>query len=393
MERNFSLRRAAFALAHGNKQLEPEATIIKRTAEKFNRSTLSGDLLFPVETRAIYTASDHPIKEVKGVVEKGEAALLLPLDKTVLKKAGATFLTGLTSDIFYPEHTGLKAFWGDEGIHEPQVGPNNNWYLWSATLCDYVDSGFVALEGEEDPALNNEGLWIVHTDEGAIVTEIKGKSENEKALKAGGSFKKGKKLSPKRLTSYLEVSTGLLAQDGIGLDEAFKEMLANAVLQKLEQTVFSFISGATNIPDGLFANTESMGPISWENIVSMEGDLADVDALQGELAYITHPSLLTKAKTTLKDVSGGGGFIANGRVNDYPAFRTSNVSTELGSGGDEYGIIFGNWADLVIGQWGPIEITTNPYSRLRDGMVEIVVNSYWDFGMRRKESFSIASMK
>lgn len=69
------------------------------------------------------------------------------------------------------------------------------------------------------------------------------------------------------------------------------------------------------------------------------------------------------------------------------------MPSDLGAAEDEYGIIFGNWSDLVIGQWGALDIITNPYTHVREGMVEITINSYWDFKTIRTESFAIGSMK
>lgn len=264
------------------------------------------------------------------LIQEEKAELILPLGEWALKKAGARFLTNLKEDLVFPEFKDIKAYWA---------------------------------------------------------------GENEDSTDAGGSFTKARKLTPKRLTSHVKVSKQLLLQDSIEVEQLFRDMLAEAVLRKLEQTVFSTGKDVENIPDGLFATAPSLGEITWENIVSMEGTLAEADALRGSLAYIAHPTLVTTAKTTLKDVSGGGGFIANGQMNEYPVIRTSEVPSDLGAAEDEYGIIFGNWRDLVIGQWGALDIVTNPYKHVREGMVEIVINSYWDFKTVRNESFVIGSMK
>ena len=117
----------------------------------------------------------------------------------------------------------------------------------------------------------------------------------------------------------------------------------------------------------------------------------------GNLAYIMHPSLVGKAKTKVKDVSGAGGFIFGnegiGMLNGYRALRTNNIPKGLQDGKDEFGIVFGNWADYFLGQWGAIDMTVDPYTQATKGMVRLVINSYWNMGMIRPESFTIASMK
>ena len=57
-----------------------------------------------------------------------------------------------------------------------------------------------------------------------------------------------------------------------------------------------------------------------------------------------------------------------------------------------YGIIFGRWSDLVIAQWGAIEILINPYTAAINNEMEFIVNAYFDFTFR-SESFAVAALK
>ena len=59
---------------------------------------------------------------------------------------------------------------------------------------------------------------------------------------------------------------------------------------------------------------------------------------------------------------------------------------------DGYGVLFGNFAELLVGQWGPIDLLIDPYSRGRDGVVRIVVNSFWDAIVRRSGAIAKAYM-
>ena len=54
-------------------------------------------------------------------------------------------------------------------------------------------------------------------------------------------------------------------------------------------------------------------------------------------------------------------------------------------------VIYGNWADLIVAQWGsPLDILVNPYgSAFNAGNVEIRAMSSLDIGVRHPESFGI----
>ena len=50
--------------------------------------------------------------------------------------------------------------------------------------------------------------------------------------------------------------------------------------------------------------------------------------------------------------------------------------------------IFGNWADLLIGMWGGLDLQVNPFSLDTKGAVRIVAFQDIDIAVRHVESFS-----
>jgi len=77
-------------------------------------------------------------------------------------------------------------------------------------------------------------------------------------------------------------------------------------------------------------------------------------------------------------------------MNGYEVARTNLVPSDLTTGGGSSlsALIFGNFRDLLIGQWGGIEILRNPYSQAGKGITEIHMNMYADVAVRRDESFA-----
>ena len=54
-------------------------------------------------------------------------------------------------------------------------------------------------------------------------------------------------------------------------------------------------------------------------------------------------------------------------------------------------MIFGNWEELIIAQWGGIDLIVDPYTLKNKGMVELTVNSYWDIALMHLASFCICN--
>lgn len=51
-------------------------------------------------------------------------------------------------------------------------------------------------------------------------------------------------------------------------------------------------------------------------------------------------------------------------------------------------MIFGAWADLLIGQWGGIDLIVDDVTEAAKGNVRLVAHSEWDIAARHAESFA-----
>lgn len=335
----FSLVRAIRSKLSGDALSDSDAAAIASAVEEHRLAGFSADagaLVIPMfENRAAYTATTEAQTGV--VIDEEQQEMLLPLEPNlVFSKAGVRMMTNLKGNIYWPKHSAV----------------NVNW------------------EGE-----------------------------NAAAKDGSGKFEKGTVFAPRRLTAYVDVSKQLLIQENRSVEALIRQQAAVAFAQKIESTAFSKAAHTENVPDGIFQETPTAvtGTMSWENIVKLE-EKADLNnALFGNLAYIMHPSLVAKAKTKVKDASGAGGFIfqgnGDGMLNGYKALRTNNMPKELQEAGDEYGIVFGNWADYFLGQWGSIEMLVDQYTQSINGMVRLVFTGYFNMGFVRPESFAVGSLK
>ncbi|WP_080902945.1 phage major capsid protein [Parabacteroides sp. Marseille-P3160] len=331
----FSVRKAILDVAE-NRSFDE----VTEKANKRGQASLAtigngpkGQLSIPVitEQRALLNAGTPAAGG--NTIETDQLGILLPLtDRLVAAKAGATVLTGLTNNITVPKYSGTNAFW----------------------------------EGENISAKDGAGT----------TSQIP--------------------LKPLRIAAFVEISKLLLTQDSVGIESLIRNSLVNAVAIKLEQTIFGKHAHAETVPDGLFTTLPaSLGAVSWDSVVGLETSVDTSNALNGNLAYITHPAVIGKMKTTVKKSAGALGFIAelDGKVNGYNVYASNAVASGLQEGEDEYGIAFGNWADLFICQWGALDLSINPYIKDIDGVIRIVVNAYFNFVRVRNESFAIASVK
>jgi HK97 family phage major capsid protein len=205
-------------------------------------------------------------------------------------------------------------------------------------------------------------------------------------------------MSPKTVGAFSDISRKLLLQSSLDVEALVQNDLATAIALALQQAAISG-TGLSNQPSGLLTlisptvagGTDGAAP-SWANIVELETDVAVGNADIGTLAYLTNTKVRGKLKTTSK-VSGQNGFIwENGDMplNGYMAGVTNAVPSNLtkGSGTNLSAILFGNFADLVIGLWGTLDLMVDPYSNSTSGTVRIVALQDADVGVRHTESFA-----
>lgn len=325
MNNNFSLLRTIRNIVENRGFDETQLPILDAGKKAFAQAGLTyrGQITLPAEFRGsdILNTTDG---EGGHVAAEEKFQLLNALRaKTVLGQAGATFYSGLVGDVSIPVYAGSSVDW----------------------------------------AFETSGA----TNGGGAFTEVT--------------------LTPKRLTGYIDISKQFIIQDSISAEQSLYNDLINAILVKVEASAFDATASSTTRPAGMFYGASYTGDLSgtttYAKLVGMKSAVDTSNALTGNLAYITNPTLDAVLETT--DVSTSTGIFCkmNGKVAGYPVYVTSNVPS-ISPG---QGIVFGNWADFVVGQWGGMDITVDPYSQSIYGKVRIVVNTYWDFKVRRSASF------
>ena len=74
----------------------------------------------------------------------------------------------------------------------------------------------------------------------------------------------------------------------------------------------------------------------------------------------------------------------------FPVFSSTNVPNDLtkGTGTALSAYIVGVWSELLIGQWGGIDLLSDPFTQATNGLLRIVINGYFDVDVRHAASFS-----
>ncbi len=208
------------------------------------------------------------------------------------------------------------------------------------------------------------------------------KGETTIAADGAGAFSEVT-LSPKRLTAYIDVSKQFLVQDSISADQLLMNDMVNAVTDKLQKTLLGSASGNTEFPGGIFyGQTEITGATgAWGTLVAMEQSLEE-SSTYGPYSFILSPS----AKAFLKSNTGSTAYNTILMGNELMGYQYQVTNAV------EYGhLAFANWSDMIIAQWGGIDLTIDPYTVAHYGKIRLVINTYWD-GKFRRGSYRVADI-
>ena len=198
------------------------------------------------------------------------------------------------------------------------------------------------------------------------------KGELEAADNGKGTFG-SVELSPKRLTAYIDISKQFLTQDSVGAEEMLRADIVNSLVAKLEQTIFGDAAGDNTKPAGIFNSAEVVAP-SYQGVCEAEAAVTDYS---GEKRFVMSPT----AKSAFKQATISGTksdlrlLLEDGEVDGYPVSDSSNVVSG--------GYAFGDFSELVVAQWGGIDIVVDPYTLATKNAIRLVINAYFDAKVRR----------
>jgi HK97 family phage major capsid protein len=140
--------------------------------------------------------------------------------------------------------------------------------------------------------------------------------------------------------------------------------------------------------------------VTLDTVIGMEKVMANANAPLAGRAYIMNPSTIASLKT-LKASTGaylwttaptGQRSSTPGTINGYPLFETNqarNTLTKGTSAGVCSEIFFGAWPEIIVGEWGVLEILVNPFmaNDFQKGDVQVRAMHTIDIGVRHPAAF------
>ena len=207
-------------------------------------------------------------------------------------------------------------------------------------------------------------------------------------------------MTPKTVGAFTDISRRLLLQSSLDVEMMVRDDLAKVIGLAVQLAAING-SGASNQPSGILTlvttsvvgGTNGAAP-TWPNIIALETNVANANADSGTMGYLTNTKVRGKLKGTEKFSTTNGSPVwepGSMPLNGYQAGVTNAVPSNLTKGsssGVASAIIFGNFADLMIGLWGGLDLMVDPYAGSTAGTLRVVALQDVDIALRNVESFA-----
>lgn len=222
-------------------------------------------------------------------------------------------------------------------------------------------------------AKNYEFSWV---GENAAVTKQKQKFD-------------GPILKPKRAAAAVGISNQLLLQTSPGVDKIIWDKLREGAARAINSAAINGDGileplGILNTPGIKLPANVTAGVATWNKVVLLKTLIEAADATMESRGYLLSPSLAGALETIKKDAGSGRFLMEEGKINGAIAAVTSLVET---LGGNEV-LLYGDFSQLFIGQWGGVQFTLDPYTGAGSAELLTYVNMFADVQIANPAAFS-----
>lgn len=203
-----------------------------------------------------------------------------------------------------------------------------------------------------------------------------------------------RELRPELLYTACNISRRLLIQTNPSIDQFVVANMMKSMAVALEAAVIN--GTGTNQPLGILGSGigsvaigSNGGAPTYAKILELIQTNLTANGANVVRRFLTNPKVVAKLKQTQIDAGSGAmvmgynGLFGSqvGVIDGYEVAVTSNVPSNLDKGtttGVCSPLIFGDFSQVVVGQFGGVEMIVDPYSASRTGTIQYTINQFVD---------------
>lgn len=226
---------------------------------------------------------------------------------------------------------------------------------------------------------------------GSVEASIKG--EKEALTDTGIDFSS---ISPKKVRVGITIPVTYQAINSTSSDllRIVQEQARMGISRLVNRVSFSH-QNFTGDFHGPFAGAKATGSFAgavptYKELLAMKGTVASEGVEMIGFCFVMSENMKAALEATPIDAGSGRMIIENGTINGYPVFTTEyiNYGSNKSKADVEY-IAAGCFGYLAVNQYGELRVVVDPYTRAKEDIVQVTINSDWSMTTLRNEAFAL----
>ncbi|PZP97509.1 MAG: phage major capsid protein [Variovorax paradoxus] len=196
--------------------------------------------------------------------------------------------------------------------------------------------------------------------------------------------------SPKTVGAYTEISRQLMLQSSPDAEAMVTADLGSVCALAVDVGAIRG-SGTAGEPTGI-VNTAGIGSVTgtalgYGGVLEFQSDVATANVQPSAGGYVTTPLVAAQMMQRVKWAGTASplweGNLWDGQMAGFGAMSTNQMAAAT--------MLFGDWAQLVVAEWGVLQIEVNPYANFQAGIIGVRAMVSVDVGLRYAAAFSLAN--
>lgn len=189
-------------------------------------------------------------------------------------------------------------------------------------------------------------------------------------------------LTPKTVGTFVEISRQLLTQSALA-ERVIARDLGAALAAALDAAVIAG-TGASGQPTGIVntagVNAVAGAALAWGGVLDF---MVNAGTANSDFTGFAAPPAIYKLLASREKAAGSGFIAAAGQIDGRPLLHSTGVPAGT--------LIGGPWEDVLIGEWGVLELSSDAFTKFQTAIVGI--RAFWtvDVGVLRPGAFSVAT--
>ena len=208
-------------------------------------------------------------------------------------------------------------------------------------------------------------------------------------------------MTPRHCGALVEYSRNMIQQASPDVEQLMRRDMAMMLAEAIDTAAING-SGTGANPRGILnvANIGNVaigangGPINWAAVIDLIGAVETVNATGN--GFLTNTRVTRTARKTLKTATDTASNMVMTSPNELAGYQLQatnlvpNTLTKGTSASVCSPLIFGNWADLLLGYWSELDVLVNPFesSAYAKGNVQVRAMLTMDVQVRQAASFA-----